>query len=88
MISRDKVPGWFLAVIIIGAIPVFQFPILLNSCPPESPDRALLWIYPFYVLMTAWLSYICYPRRQTMAWILICLMILTHFAIWQLALNG
>ncbi|MCH5318285.1 MAG: hypothetical protein J1E38_01080 [Paramuribaculum sp.] len=84
MISRDKTPGWFLAVIILVGLPVFQFPMLLNSCPPESPDRLMVWIYPFYVVAAGWLAYICYPRRQAMAWILLALMILTHVGMWML----
>ena len=84
MITFPKPPGWFLAVVIVVALPVFQFPVLLANCPADSPDRAMIWFYPFYVIMTGFLAYITYPRRPVLAWLLLALMILTHAAIWLL----
>lgn len=87
MINSEKTPFWFLVVIILVALPVFQMPWLLSACQPESFNRTLVWIYPFYVLMAGYLAYICYPKRQAMSWILLILMIMTHLAIWQLVIN-
>lgn len=67
-------------------LPVFQFPELLASCPPGMEGiRTLLWIYPFYVVLTGWLAYICYPTRRTISWILLILMLLSHLSMFLLA---
>ena len=83
--TQQKVPGWVIALIILLVLPVGQFPILLANCP-ASPAiiRALLWIYPFYVVVAAYLAYLCYPGRRIITWILLALMILTHACVWLL----
>ncbi len=83
---RDyKVPWWMIALIILLVLPAGQFPVLLANCPAGFPIvRALVWIYPFYVVVAAYLAYLCYPRRQLMTWILLALLVMTHIAIWML----
>lgn len=44
----------------------------------------MLWVYLFYVPVAAYLSYLCYPERRALAWILLALMVLSHIAIWLL----
>ncbi len=86
MISRAKIPGWLIAVAIILALPVFQEPMLLSACPAEPPIlKTLVWIYPFYVVVAAWLACACWDRRPTMTWILLALLLLTHVGIFILA---
>lgn len=76
-------PRWMLAVIILLALPVFQMPALLSACPPDmSSVRSLIWGYPFYVLLTSWLSYLCYPTRPVVSWILLIIMVMSHMAIY------
>lgn len=77
-------PRWMTVVIVIALLPVFQFPFLLASCPASSTVRALLWIYPFYCLVAAFLAYQSYPQRPAVAWILVALMVLSHIAMWIL----
>lgn len=84
MPSPPATPKWMLAVIIVTLLPVFQFPVLLSDCPPVSIVRTLLWIYPFYCLVAAYLAYQSYPQRHAIAWILIMLMVLSHVAMWML----
>lgn len=84
MTSTPSVPRWFRAVIIIVLMPLFQFPYLLDVCPAESPFRTILWIYPFYAVLSGYLSWQCYPQRRVVAWILIVLLVLSHAAAWLL----
>ncbi|MDE5744858.1 MAG: hypothetical protein K2H84_04255 [Paramuribaculum sp.] len=80
-----RAPWWIVAIIILFILPAGQFPVLLANCPPEPPVlRTMVWIYPFYVVVAAYLAYLCYPRRQLMTWILLALMAMTHVAMWML----
>ena len=85
MPAPPPAPRWFAAVAIICLLPVFQFPWLLAMCPADSSVRTMIWIYPFYAAVAAYLAWQCYPRRHALAWILIALMILTHVSVWILA---
>lgn len=84
MPTPPATPRWMIAVIVIVLLPVFQFPFLVGSCPDVSIVRTLLWIYPFYCLVAAFLAYQCYPQRKAMAWILLALMVLSHISVWLL----
>ncbi|MCM1348978.1 MAG: hypothetical protein NC338_06150 [Firmicutes bacterium] len=77
-------PKWMIAVIVIVLLPVFQFPMLLASAPDTDIVRTLLWIYPFYCLVAAYLAWQCYPQRHAMAWILLGLMVMSHISMWLL----
>lgn len=82
--STSSVPRWFLAVVVIVLLPLLWFPYLLDVCPAESQSRTMLWIYPLYAVLSAYLSWQCYPQRRAVAWILIVLLILSHAAAWLL----
>lgn len=84
MIDYERAPRWVVVVAVIAALPATQMPMLLSSCPDVGGARTLLWIYPFYTLLAAWLAVACYPRRPYMTWILLALMLLTHVAMWML----
>lgn len=84
MPSAPSTPKWMVALIILLLLPVFQFPMLLASVPDVQIVRAMVWIYPFYCLVAAYLAWQCYPQRHALAWILLALMVLSHIAIWLL----
>lgn len=86
--STPSTPKWMIWVIIAVSLPVFQFPVLLSSMPADSPNRTLVWIYPFYVLVAAYLAYQCYPQRPALSWILLGLMVLSHIAIYLLVTSS
>ncbi|MDE5838290.1 MAG: hypothetical protein K2H39_04490 [Paramuribaculum sp.] len=50
--------------------------------------RTLVWIYPFYVVVAAYLAYLCYPARRIITWILLALMVLTHVCVWLLVYSS
>lgn len=78
-----RTPLWMTALIVIVALPVFSFPVYLQICP--SDVKALVWVYPVYVLAGAWLAWLCYPQRRALSWILVALMALSHAAVWIMA---
>ncbi|MCM1483767.1 MAG: hypothetical protein NC043_05490 [Muribaculaceae bacterium] len=79
---RYPVPLWVKMLIIIDALPVFSLPALIAMSSPGMGGMVL--IYPAFVLMGAWLAWICWPERRVMSWIMIVLMALMHVAIWML----
>lgn len=85
MKQPSRVPVWMLIIIIVASLPVLAFPTLLNlSTGDTSEYKALVWLYPLYVLVAAYLAWQCYGRRTEMTWILIILMLMSHAAIWYL----
>lgn len=84
MPSLPPTPRWMTAVIVLVTLPLFQMPMLLSMAPDVGLVKALLWIYPFYCLVAAYLAWQCYPQRHALAWILVGLMILSHISVWVL----
>lgn len=75
-------PKWMTLVIILITLPVFTFPALLDRCPENSEAaRTLVWIYPFYMLLSAWLAWKAYPQRSYVSWLLLAVMILSTIAV-------
>ncbi|MDE6650950.1 MAG: hypothetical protein K2K08_00920 [Paramuribaculum sp.] len=86
---QQKVPWWIIALIILLVLPAAQFPVLLANCPAgPAIVRTLVWIYPFYVVVAAYLAYLCYPARRIITWILLALMVLTHVCVWLLVYSS
>lgn len=75
-------PKWMTVVIILAALPVFSFPVLLQLCPSDL--KAMVWVYPIYVVVGAWLAWQCYGQRRALSWILVVLMLMSHAAIWMM----
>ncbi|MDE5800795.1 MAG: hypothetical protein K2H74_07225 [Paramuribaculum sp.] len=84
MPTPPPAPRWFLLVVILSALPVFQLPMLIGAASPESPYRMWLWFYPIYVVVAAYLAWQCYPQRRTLAWVLVALMWMAHVCMWTL----
>lgn len=84
--SVCRAPSWFIVLVVVMALPALLAPALLSACPPDAPGivRTLVWIYPFYVVVAAWLACLCWDSRRVMAWILLALMVLTHAGMWML----
>lgn len=74
-------PLWIKIIIILFTLPVFSFPALLDNCPHDATAaRTLLWIYPFYMLLSAWLAWKSYPARSYVTWLLLAVMALSTVA--------
>ncbi|MDE6556727.1 MAG: hypothetical protein K2K55_07175 [Duncaniella sp.] len=76
----------FAVLVIILALPLFSTPLILSAAPDaDSPLVLFGWMYPFYLIASAWLAWKVYPRRQDLAWILVILMVMSTAAMWWLA---
>lgn len=88
---KQRVPLWVIIMIIVVALPVAAYPTLLSMWPSVDDGlemKTLLWFYPAYVIASGVFAYICWPSRRTEAWILLALMLLSHAAMWGIALTG
>ncbi|MBD5266510.1 MAG: hypothetical protein HDR85_04735 [Bacteroides sp.] len=82
---KQRTPLWMTLVILLFLLPVFSFPVLLGNIPADDETaKTFVWIYPFYMLFSAWLAWNAYPTRSTVSWILIILMALSTAAVWLL----
>lgn len=74
-----------IAIILLFLLPVFSFPVLLgNVAEGDEAAKTFVWIYPFYMLLSAWLAYSAYSTRSYVSWILLILMALSTLAVWLL----
>lgn len=78
-----KLPLWFIAILIVSVLPVFQTPWLLSASGSDlAAVRMLVWGYPAYTLLSVWLAGVCYSRYRTaLAWILLAVSWLSAVAI-------
>ncbi len=82
---NSLMPKLLKALIIIMLLPIFQLPALLSALPADDAAmRTIVWCYPFYLMLSAWLAWICRERRPEMTWILLLLMLLSDIAVWAL----
>lgn len=84
----SRTPLWMTVIILLFLLPVFSFPLLLGNIPAgDETLKTFVWIYPFYMLLSAWLAWNAYGRRAYVSWILILLMGLSTAAVWTLVLH-
>lgn len=82
MSDESKTPRLLLWIVILLMSPALVLPVLLSRTPEEF--KLFLWFYPVYVLTTGYLAYQCYASRREMTYILLILLVLSHFAMWML----
>ena len=80
MSNESKTPRLLLWIVIILMLPALALPVLLSRTPEEF--KMFVWFYPVYVLTTGYLAYQCYLPRREMTYILVILLVLSHFAMW------
>ncbi len=85
--NPGRPPLWVTILIIIFLLPVTAFPVMLNHAAPGSETLTFVWIYPFYMLLSAWLAYNAYASRSYITVVLLALMALSTAALWILLLN-
>ncbi|MCI9285217.1 MAG: hypothetical protein HFJ91_05395 [Muribaculaceae bacterium] len=83
-----KTPVWMTAVIIAVSLPLFSFPWLLDhpAIDGEGTVETLVWLYPFYMLLSGWLAWKSYPQRHYVSWMLLAVMVLSTLGIFSLVL--
>ena len=81
-------PIWLTLIIIVFLLPVFSCPFLIGNLPAgDEVAKTFVWIYPFYMVLSAWLAWSAYPRRPYVSWILLILMALSTMAVWTIVLH-
>ena len=76
---------WQIILVLIFLLPVFSFPALLSRVAPgDDSTLTFVWIYPFYMLLSAYLAYSAFPTRAYISVILLLLMALSTAAMWLL----
>lgn len=86
--TKQRPPVWMIVLIIIFLLPAFSFPILAANIPAgDEAVKTFVWLYPFYMLLSAWLAWSAWPGRQYVSWILLVLMGLSTAAVWTLVLH-
>lgn len=84
---RQKRPFWLILVIIVLSLPIFAFPTMLGMIKTgDEVARTMAWFYLIYIILTDYLAWICWPQRKAVTWILLALLVMSHFAMWGLAL--
>lgn len=86
--AKQRPPLWMTVLIILFLLPAFSFPVLVANLPAgEETVKTFVWIYPFYMLLSAWLAWSAYQTRPYVSWILLLLMALSSTAVWALVMN-
>lgn len=84
--TPHRVPWWMTAVIILCTLPGVTFPFLGNLLTSgDLTIEGLTWFYPIYTIASALLAWQCYGRRTIMCWIILVLLLLSHFCFFYLA---
>ena len=80
--AMNTAPKWVTFLILIFTLPIFTLPSLLAQCSgSDDMPRTLVWIYPFYMILSAFLAWKAYPQRPYLTWVLLAVMILSSVAI-------
>lgn len=83
--NRRKYPRWFIVAILLSVLPVLGWPIFMAnydfSLDPTRQNLMLLYAFPIYVVVTAYLSYRSYPLRKEIAYTLLLILWLSYIAV-------
>lgn len=82
--GNRKTPWWMLLLILVLMSPALVFPALISRMPAEGTPQALVWLYPAYVIATGICSYLIYPQKPAVTWILLGLLVLSHIGMYAL----
>lgn len=81
----NKTPWWFGALLILVAVISFGFSwaaahVLADANILSSASSG--WLYPAYIVVSTICSWVCYPSRRALAWILLAMMLLLDIGLW------
>lgn len=80
-----RVPWWMYVVIVLCMAPGLCFPWAISLASEGGPVvKALVWLYPAYVLLSGLLAWLCYGRRTVLTWIVLILLVLSHAGMYTL----
>ena len=79
-----RAPWWFTVLLVLVCFPTVAF---IPQAAQIVEDAQWLgtsyvgWLYPVYVVLSAVCSWICYPTRRALAWILFALIVITDLSL-------
>ena len=81
-------PWWFGLLLISVSVPALWFEATASRVLKTSgwiASDITTWLYPAYVIISAFSAWFCYPDRKRLAWILFVLLLITNMAFLLLA---
>lgn len=76
-------PWWFAVLLLVVSVPALIFSNAAYRVLGESGwvmNDLTGWLYPAYVIISAFSAWFVYPTRRTLAWVLLLLVLLTDLA--------
>lgn len=84
---RQVAPWWFVAIVVIAALPVFSTPWMLSLCnPADATMKTYIWLYPVAIVASAYYCIVSYCPRRLLAWIMLVFMVLIDASMFYLTL--
>jgi len=81
----QRAPWWFTLLLIVIVLPTAAFIPQASQILEEAEwlgSSYVGWLYPVYVILSAVISWLCYPDRRTIAWIMFALILLTDIGLY------
>lgn len=85
-IPQQKMPWWVKVLIILDTLPILTYPKMLSESTGFDGAKIFLELYPLYVPLAAVCAWISWKRRPDVTWLLLIVMLLSHFGMWYLIL--
>lgn len=81
----QRPPAWFTVVTVVMMLPLIAWPKIVTDMldimgKSEDNTSTLVFIFPLYALLSAWLAYRSYTRRPELSWILLGVLLLAYGA--------
>ncbi len=76
----QRVPWWFTLLLVVLVLPTAAFIPQASRLLEEAEwlgSSYVGWLYPVYVVLSAVISWLCYPDRRAIAWIMFVMILLT-----------
>lgn len=80
----NRPPWWMTVVILVMLLPLFSWPMVIASLPPEDEGnnwKMLIYIFPIYAILSAYYAYRCYAERKELSIILLAVLLLAYLGI-------
>lgn len=85
----QRPPWWFIALIAVALVPVFQLPAMMGSDNAALDTlKMLLWGYPVALVASAYYAFVSYSSRQLLAWIMLIFMVMIDASMIYLFILG
>ena len=74
-------PLWAKALVVVVALPMPLILLMLMSVAPSAESaKVYMFLYPIATVLDCYCAWRCWANRRELYWILLALLVLTHFA--------